>query len=745
MSSSLVARRGIAAALAALAVALLCSLSLGSVTASAAPVTTGNATFSIGAGKAGKALLKSGVKVNKVAPAQLSRKGRQFVAKLPVTGLEKAGRTDASLKGAFVFRKGKHAVKVTPLNVAVLKSGKIGVGGSIQKIKPKKSKVTFINLFNVAGKATVAENGLKTTLKIKQGKVSFSAAVIGKVKNQLGLKKAPRGQVAVLNLNAVRTDEEPVDPCVENPDAEGCPVIDPYLAECSVAATAKVPGSLPAPAALPTLTGAKDIVAPGSFDWGFKSSFRSYIVFGASGSLKALDGASTVGGPPVISGFSFPSSYGKYAANDPVDTTDDQVIINGSGSAVFCATGHNFRVVVSNPTLVINGDDSRVIADVDANLSGNWIPTQRVDLAELDLDGITPFYNKSGSSVNWGDVPATLTDSGAKAICGVGADAACSYVEGTELDPVNVAIETAYDTGAGDAPAWNALATYVETNLPFPYPTSTDGGCTLPGTAGGGSNGSAARTVDEHNALGGTTAEWREDAAPAAALPEITGATANGGSLDWGVRSVLRGTINGTGEFNFAGGTSPSHTPYYGYGPGASAPVFPRPTKPDTNDPITGDMGNTPGRFFNWPASGGTFDEGAAGDADNRLVLRGTGQVTFCQTQSAQQYGTVLSNPIIVIDGANSRVSFDVATRYRLSWNRGRVDLVDLDLSEATFNSTTNGGTTTVAWNFPATGVNADPVELTQSGQRVWRLISATYIEGLLMDGLTVRATIPAG
>lgn len=728
MSSSFPARRGTLTALTVIAAAaLFLLLTSGSAQALSPqpPKVNGNANFVIGAGKAGKVLKQSRVQVRKIAPARVARKGRNFVAKFPVRNVMRVVRTDVPLKGGVVFRKGKRAVKVRSLNLVVRRNGKVVVGGVIQRLGGKNTGLKATNLFRVNRKATVTTNGERTVVRVRNGKLSFFPGVARVVRKHLGLKRSPNGQFARFNLNAARTDfKPPVDPCVANPDGDGCPVIDPYLTECGVTATAKVPGSLPGALPLPVFADAKPTVGPATFDWGFKSSFRSYVVFGAGGSLKALDGAGTTGGPPVVSGFSFPTGSGQYAANDPADMTDDQAVLNSTGKAAFCATGHGFRVVVSNPTLVIDGDNSRVIADVDANLSGNWIPTQRVDLADLDLDGITPTYNKSGAEVTWGEIPATLTESGAKAICGVGAHTACSYTAGEELDPVNAAVETAYDTSDNDA-----LATYVAANLPFPYPAAV--GCEPQIPAGGAAN--TARTIDEHNSFEGTNYNWMQDPDRPAAQPDLsTGSAVSAGGFDWGVRTALRGTVNGTGEFNLSGGTTASNTPYVGNGPD-SLPY------PQANQNTIGQMAG-PGKYFTWPAASsnaGFYDAGAPGDnTDDRLVLQTAGTVGFCNNMPIMGYGTVLSNPAIVIDGEDSRITVEVTTRFRLSWLRARVDFASIDLEGATFTATPNGGNVDLSW--------ADaPAALTEDGARMVNVLAAgTYVEGAVLDPVTVKATV---
>lgn len=503
MSSTPAAHRGALAGLTALAAALLVFLSFGAPSTSAASTTTGTAKFTVGAGKAGKSLVRAGVKVNAVGPARVTRNGKRFVVKLPVRDLKVGKGSDAGLKGGFVLRKGKHAVRVRNLNIAVLKSGKVGIGGSIQKIRPRKSKATFVNIFNVAGKAKARTEGVKTTASLRNGKVRFTAAVLNKVRRQLGLKRAPRGQVAVLNVNAVRTDD-PVDPCEVDPNADGCPIVDPYLEQCGVEATAKQTGSITPAGPLPEFTPTPGTSGPASLTWGFKDSFRTYVASIASGSIHALDGAATTGSAPVFSGFEFPTEGFRYSHNGtPWYPADDKAVLEGSGTALFCATGHGFRVALSNPTLVINGENSRIDADVDANLSGTWIPAQRITVAKLDVtNAATLAEDGDGIAINWTNVPASLTAEGSQAFCGIGELDNCSqiYPKDKPLDPVDltVSIDAVFDQYKTEC---GSVATSTVDN---------------------------ART-------------------PASALPDMTGALATTSPMDinWGFRATFRGYVFG--------------------------------------------------------------------------------------------------------------------------------------------------------------------------------------------------------
>jgi hypothetical protein len=676
--------------------------------ASAAIETAGSGTIAIGTGKTGKALGKAKIKVAAVEPATSSRNSSRAGAVTRVVAPASSvavGRTSTvGLRGGIAFKRGKAKASFSKLNV---------------KISSKRATVTAllagkrINLFTGPAKALI--DTVERRIRLSGAKVSLTAAAATALRTRLKVRRLFAGPVGTLSVSLRWT--------------EIVPLVDPYFEQCGIAASSKLIGSLPAPAPLPDLTGAKTTVGAG-VNWGFRSSFRGYI-FGAGGSMQALDGAEVVQAGPFPSSFTWPNAPGSYAANDPVDMSDDQAIINSTGSVLFCNSPHNFRVVISNPTVVIDGDQGRIIADVDANFVNKWIPSQRIDLATLDLTGITPFYNRSGAEVTWSDVPVTLTQSGADAICGTGDAPLCDYRAGAVLDEITVESKTAYDTS--DVSPGGALDQFVTANLPFPLTDPAQGGCVLPAPVNG------QLTIDSAFAANAGAPEWRGTPENPAATPDLSSATpVTGGRFDWGLRESLRGTVNSSGLYNLSPGTTASNS-YVGTGTGATAPPVP-PGNPAR------DMGSNPARFFSWPASSsaGFYDPAGAGPLDDRLVLHTAGRIAFCQVEGNQSYGVVLSNPTAVIDGANSRVTVDVATRYRSSWVRGVVDIASLNLSQATITSAIESGTSTVQWAFPAPVANVGPVTLTADGEKVLNMLfKVSYIQGLGLSALTVRASFP--
>jgi hypothetical protein len=683
---------------------------------------SGSARLTLGSGKAGSSLVRQKVRFSARSGATWrSLRGGRIRTSHPVSKLGIGSGADLGVRGVIQFTRGKR--KATAGNFRLrLRPG----GGSVRANLGKKK----VKLFTVSG--PVAIDPEAGTVGVKGRTLSLTGKAAGVLRKRLGLKRLKAGPVGSLGIDGRII---PVDP----PPTE----LDPYFDRCGLSATGEATGDLPAFKDLPAITDPLDVVGNG-VSWGIRESFRNYVGFG--GSIFGLEGATavTVAPSPAVQGFDFSHAPGSYSANDPADLTDDQAIVNGTGTALFCKAGNFFRIAISNPTVVIDGEDSRIIADVDTNFRGTWTPAQRIDFATLDLDAITPFYNRSGAEVTWSDVPVTLTDAGSQAFCDP--EGSCFYQAGEQLDPITVEAVMSYpvppDFPAPTSDSFTALANYVATELPFPLSDNEAGGCTLPINP----DTTPFRTIDEDvllNTAGSFKPVWKGVPGNPDALPALTETRdLEGGVVEWGFRGSLRGSLNASGAFNLSPGMTASNTPYYGFGEGALAPASPR---NGTDNPL-GQMGNVAGRHFKWPASGGSYQARQSGG--DRLIIEGSGRVAFCQIAANQWYGVVFSDPTVVIDGANSRITMDVATRYRYSWVRGRVDIATLNLGDpgVTASAVVENGEKTVSWSFPAATGNpaAGPVTLTADGEQVVNMLSsAQYTAGLGLDGLTVRAKVP--
>ncbi|MCA6096199.1 HtaA domain-containing protein [Streptomyces sp. SCA3-4] len=171
-------------------------------------------------------------------------------------------------------------------------------------------------------------------------------------------------------------------------------------------------------------------VSGGRLDWGIKSSFQSYVTGPvAQGSWELQGGAATVGG----SQFRFHSAKGSHRPG------------TGAFEAAFSGgvhfTGHRkpdgsheLDLTVSRPTVRIADGNGTLYADVTSKAKGTGEVTtaSQVAFAALDVSGVN--LRGSGTAVRLANVPATLTEQGAKAFAGY-------YTRGTALDPVSLSAD----------------------------------------------------------------------------------------------------------------------------------------------------------------------------------------------------------------------------------------------------------------------------------------------------------------
>jgi hypothetical protein len=232
--------------------------------------------------------------------------------------------------------------------------------------------------------------------------------------------------------------------------AEEKPTAPPYdLLGCAVPSAA-VEGAPPLTAPqqpapetpAPTLSGA--LTGSGSITWGFKGSLTNYV----------LAGGGTVYGKGASGRFTFGGSAS-------YDRTGGRAVVSTGGAGVFCFPGHGFAIAISDPTLVVDGGASRIVATVMTYQAGQLV-SGRTDLAVLSNPSISaPVVAGATTTVTIGG-GATLTAEGAKVFAGF-------YGPGTVLDSVS------------------ATASYPTPATP---PTTPTDPTTPAGTAGAGAGGS---------------------------------------------------------------------------------------------------------------------------------------------------------------------------------------------------------------------------------------------------------------
>ncbi|MFE2288949.1 HtaA domain-containing protein [Streptomyces sp. NPDC059443] len=181
-------------------------------------------------------------------------------------------------------------------------------------------------------------------------------------------------------------------------------------------------------------------VEGGRLDWGIKSSFQSYVTGPvAKGGFKLKGGAATVGG----SLFRFHSATGSY---DP-----DSGSLEASFSGGVAFQGHQkpdgayeLDLSVSRPTVKISGGGGTLYVDVSSKAkdSGEVTTASQVPFATLGLSGVN--MKGGGSPIALTNIPATLTDQGAKAFAGY-------YAAGAQLDPLSLSADVKPAAAAADA------------------------------------------------------------------------------------------------------------------------------------------------------------------------------------------------------------------------------------------------------------------------------------------------------
>ncbi|MFJ4096927.1 HtaA domain-containing protein [Kitasatospora sp. NPDC089913] len=261
-------------------------------------------------------------------------------------------------------------------------------------------------------------------------------------------------------------------------------------------------------------------VSGGRLDWGIKQSFLTYVTGPiAKGTWALTGGAATVSG----SGFRFHSATGSY---DPA---------NGALTAAFSG-GVRFTGHQENGTNALDlsigrltfraaaGGAAGLYADVSSKSreTGQVSNASQAKLAELSLAGVD--LRGAAGTLSLSNVPATLTDAGAKAFGGF-------YTAGTALDPVSLSV-----------------------NLPAAQATPTPTAPASPTASASPSASAPAVPVPS------TTAPTAPASPAAPTTPAATPATefANG-ALDWGVRRTFRDYVTGTiaqGRWELSGGAA---------------------------------------------------------------------------------------------------------------------------------------------------------------------------------------------
>ena len=98
-------------------------------------------------------------------------------------------------------------------------------------------------------------------------------------------------------------------------------------------------------------------------------------------------------------------------------------------------TGPTLEIYVEKPRLVINGDNSVLIADVSSRLGGELVEYPGVELVSVDTSDLDLDPNGRGI-VKVNNLSTTLTEDGAEAFAGF-------YGPGTAFDPISAKFKVA--------------------------------------------------------------------------------------------------------------------------------------------------------------------------------------------------------------------------------------------------------------------------------------------------------------
>lgn len=387
-------------------------------------------SMTLGTGNAGKALKRSGVRYSAVKP---SKQKRLSAKRVQITSTLKASRVGGEvlgLRGGIKFSKGKRKLAFRQIEVRTTTTP-MQIWGT--------AKGKSIKLFTTKVNADVDTVARRVDYKPSPLKLSGRSAKM--IKSKLRLKRLPAAKAGSLSDGFYSSQIE-----------------DPYLDLCNLPATSFSMPSFPEAVPPPVLGDAVTTVGD-PIEWGFKTSFNGYV--NGIGSIGVLDGATKIPfpGPPNPAAppwkFGFVFQQGEYDANG-AEAADDQAVLNGAGSVMYCNEPHGFRITISDPTVVIDGDSSRVIATVNTNISGDLAPAKRAHIADLDLSAAVIDDSVPGE-VKW-TFPAaqgppatstvTLSEDGSEALrlCDVnvpGAPPGCLYPPGTLLDGLTVTADFA--------------------------------------------------------------------------------------------------------------------------------------------------------------------------------------------------------------------------------------------------------------------------------------------------------------
>jgi len=330
----------------------------------------GSAELKLAQHDKGRSLSGQGVSILAGAPAQKTG----ALLSLPITSLELGAAPSAGSDGSISFKRGKRTVALTGVRLD-LAAGTLN--GSLDGEQ--------LAVFRLG--APVSVNAATGTVSLVGGSLRLTSAAATALQEELGLERALlRNGIGMIWLSA----QQPVSP-------------KPH----------------------PTVTRS---VVSGGIAWGFKASWRGYVLSPPAGSQEVLGGATATG--PLTSPattFGFPRTGGSFTG--VLGGTVDALALTSSGTVKWAKPAHGINEVrFSDLAIEVGSGGSWLIGDVRTEI-GPPAEADDVRIAELKTTGVTPAW--SGSTVTLANVPATLTSEGAASFSGF-------YEAGEELDPVTI-------------------------------------------------------------------------------------------------------------------------------------------------------------------------------------------------------------------------------------------------------------------------------------------------------------------
>lgn len=279
------------------------------------------------------------------------------------------------------------------------------------------------------------------------------------------------------------TDEPPTgEPPTDQPPTDEPPATDPATGNPAPTDTnSPTDKATSSPSTSAASAATKGEIADGTLGWGVKESFRTYVVGSvANGKITASGGATQAADNGV---FTFTDATGTY------DTDADTLAAAFAGAVNFkgheAADGtYGLDLTLSDVKVELDGGKGELTADV----TSLGKETQDVPLADLTADSAE--LTAEDDLITLDDVRATVTKEGAEAFAGF-------YTEGTELDPVDLAVALTADAqlpGGDDESSASAAASASASDAVSGTGTTTGG--TGTGTTTGGTGALASTGAD---------------------------------------------------------------------------------------------------------------------------------------------------------------------------------------------------------------------------------------------------------